>query len=53
MARNMSQLFVFLLMLDAFYVAVGLSRKKNMWPLIFLYWVLLTIKNAIDFIGTI
>ena len=47
----MSQFFVFQLMADALIVAVGLSRKYNMWPFIVLYWVLLTIKNAVDYFG--
>lgn len=45
----MSQFFVFLLMADTLIVAVALSRKYNMWPFIVLYWVLLTIKNAVDY----
>ena len=47
----MAQVFIFLLMIDALIVAVGLSRKRNMWPFIFLYWVLLTMKNAVDYFG--
>ena len=47
----MAQVFIFLLMIDALIVAVGLSRKCNMWPFIFLYWVLLTMKNAVDYFG--
>ena len=47
----MSQFFVFLLMADALIVTVGLSRKRNMWPFIFLYWILLTLKNAVDYFG--
>lgn len=46
----LSQFFVFLLMIDAAFVAKGLFQKKNMWRYIVLYWVLLTIKNAVDFI---
>lgn len=47
--RIISQVMVTLLFADALWVAVGLIRKKNRWPWIALYWVLLTIKNAIDF----
>ena len=32
----------------AAYVAYGLYRKRNMWRWIFLYWVVLTVKNIID-----
>lgn len=48
---SVSQIFVFLLMADAAWVAFGLSRKKNMWKWIVLYWVLLTAKNACDLLG--
>ncbi len=51
MAKTLSQIFVFLLMIDAAIVAVGLSNKRNMWQFIFLYWILLTVKNAVDFAG--
>ena len=46
-----AQLFVFLLCLDAALVAVGLTKKRNMWPFIVFYWILLTIKNAVDYFG--
>lgn len=49
--RLISQLLVFTLMADAAWVAIGLARKKNMWKWIVLYWVLLTLKNAVDFVG--
>lgn len=26
-------------------------RKKNMWPLIVLYWVTLAVKNLMDWLG--
>lgn len=44
-----SQFCVFLLMLDAAWVAGGLLGKKNMWRWICLYWIILTAKNAVDF----
>lgn len=44
-----SQVFVFGLMAVAAIVAAGLARKKNMWRWIVTYWVLLTMKNAVDF----
>ncbi len=46
-----SQVFVFLLMLIAGRVAVGLMERKNMWRWIIAYWVALTVKNMIDFLG--
>lgn len=49
----MSQFCVFLLMLNAAYVAYGLSRRRNMWLFIILYWIILTIKNYIDFVGIV
>ena len=44
-----SQFCVFLLMIDAAWVAYGLLRKKNMWCWICLYWIILTAKNMVDF----
>ena len=48
-----SQALVFLLMADAYIVFVGLLRKKNMWKWIVLYWMILTLKNAVDFAGAV
>ena len=48
-----SQIMVFLLMADALIVAIGLFLKRNMWKWIITYWVLLTIKNFIDFLGVL
>lgn len=47
----MSQTFVLLLMIDAGFVAYNLAKQRNMWWFIVLYWVLLTAKNAVDFMG--
>ena len=46
-----SQILIFALMADAYIVFVGLLRKKNMWAFIVLYWLILTLKNAVDFVG--
>lgn len=46
-----SQFFIFILMIDAFWIACGLARRKNMWRWIVLYWVMLTMKNYVDYIG--
>lgn len=43
------QMMILLLMADAAVVAIGLSRKKNMWLFIVVYWLLLTIKNTMNF----
>lgn len=43
------QMMILLLMADAAVVAIGLLRKKNMWLFIVLYWLLLTIKNIMNF----
>ena len=47
----MAQFLIYLLMLDAAWVFAGLLRKRNMWAWICLYWLILTLKNAVDFIG--
>lgn len=47
----MTQALITLLMLDALLVFCGLIRKRNMWGWICIYGFLLTIKNAIDYIG--
>lgn len=49
----LSQLCVFGLMLIASVVAIGLAKRRNMWKWIIAYWMLLTIKNVIDFVGGI
>lgn len=46
---TLDQMLILLLMADAAVVAIGLSRKKNMWLFIVLYWLLLTIKNTMNF----
>lgn len=43
------QILIFLLMLDALVVAVGLAKKKNMWVFIVMYWIMLFMKNAMNF----
>ena len=43
-----SQIFICLLCINAAWVAYGLSEKKNMWPGIVCYWVILTLKNLAD-----
>lgn len=43
------QFMILLLAMDAAIVTIGLTKKKNMWLFIVLYWLLLTIKNAMNF----
>ena len=45
-----SQFFIFLLMIDAAWVAYGLIRQKVMWRWVCLYWVILTLKNLWDLV---
>ena len=47
---TVSQVLVLCLIGIAALVAVGLARKKVMWKWIVLYWVVLTLKNASDFL---
>ena len=51
--KMISQLCIFGLMLIASVVAVGLMKRRNMWKWIIAYWLLLTVKNIIDFVGGI
>ena len=51
--RAFSQFLVFLLMIDAAWVAYGLYMQRVMWKWIVLYWVILTAKNAVDLCGGI
>ena len=48
---NLSSWIVFLLLIDAAYVFYGLLNKRNMWKFICLYWMLLTMKNYIDYVN--
>ena len=51
--RVISQIYIFMLMVNAGWVAYGLTKKKNMWKWICLYWIILTFKNAVDFINAV
>lgn len=42
---------VLCLMAIAAVVAYRFYKIKNTWPLVVAYWLVLTLKNAIDFIG--
>ena len=45
-------IFGVFLTLNALVVAAGLVRKKNMWPFIALYWMILFVRNAVDMLQT-
>ena len=49
--KKQSQALVCLLMLDAGWIAYGLSQRRDMWPWIVGYWIILTVKNLVDWIG--
>lgn len=44
-------IFQLLLCLIASIVTYGLYRKQNMWPLIVLYWSVLTLKCLTELVG--
>ena len=46
-----SAFLVLCLMAIAAIVAYRLYKFKNAWPFIVAYWLILTVKNAIGFIG--
>jgi len=50
--KKISAWLVILLAVIAAVVAVGLIAGFAMWPFIILYWMVLTIKNVVDYIGT-
>lgn len=43
------QLLIFMLALDAAIIAIGVSKRKNMWWFIVMYWLILTVKNMMNF----
>lgn len=49
--KILSQFLVLLLMVDAGWVAYGLLHHWDMWPWIVIYWLILTAKNAVDWIA--
>lgn len=46
----MALLFQMALLLVSGCVAIGLCKRRNMWPFIVAYWLLLTAKNATELI---
>lgn len=47
----LTNLLIILLAIIAAIVTYGLYKKQVMWNWIVLYWIVLTIKNALDAIG--
>lgn len=45
------QVLIFLLMLDAAWVAYGLYKKRIMWNWIVIYWLILTTKNFVNLVN--
>lgn len=45
-----NQFFILALALISARITYGLYRKRNMWRWIVVYWVVLTVKNAVDFL---
>lgn len=50
-SKKLSAYIVLLLAVIAAVVAVGLIAGLAMWPVIILYWMVLTVKNVVDYIG--
>lgn len=46
-----AQFLILLLMIDAGWVAWGLLHNQVMWPWICWYWVILTMKNFVDYMN--
>lgn len=42
-----------MLMLVSLIVTVGLAKKRNMWPFIVAYWIILFTKNMMNLIAAI
>lgn len=49
--KMISQVCILGLIVIAAVVAFGLMKRRNMWKWIIAYWLLLTVKNIIDFVG--
>lgn len=50
-SKMLSAYLVMFLAVIAAVVAVGLIAGLAMWPVIILYWMVLTVKNVVDYIG--
>lgn len=50
--KLLSQSLIFALIIIAAVVAATIAAGKNAWALIIAYWMVLTVKNAVDLIGS-
>ena len=49
--RKLTDALVLALAAIAAVVATGLIMDVSVWPMIIVYWLVLTIKNVLDYIG--
>ena len=47
--KSLSKCLILALMIDSAWVAYGLYKQKVMWAWIVTYWIILTIKNFVDY----
>lgn len=47
----LAQILILMLMFDAAIVFVGQVLHWNVWALVCAYWLILTIKNGVDYIN--
>ena len=52
-AKKISQILIIVLAIIAAVVATGLIAGYVMYPWIISYWIALTAKNLVDYVGTI
>ena len=49
--KKISAYLVIALAVIAAIVSIGLIANVSMWPVIIIYWMVLTIKNIVDYLG--
>lgn len=49
-ASVVNHILVALLMIDSMLIAAGVYQKRNMWPYICVYWVLMAVKDVVAFV---
>lgn len=47
----LAQILILMLMFDAWIVFVGQVLHWNVWVLVCAYWLILTIKNGVDYVN--
>lgn len=50
--KLLSQTLIFALIIIAAVVAITIAAGKSAWGIIIAYWVVLTIKNVVDLLGS-